>query len=505
MRGVRAAPGSTIASPSVRLMANPSQIQPAPRGALPCWTVLIDARGIIRSCDGCWPLVNEGPSIGAHYYDSLLGVCGSLDLAAAAGACIRSVATGQAQSFRLDFDRKLPGGATRISLSATAHRLDREEGVLIVHRPADGAADPQSDKLQLLGRLTGGVVHDFANLVTLVGGYSEILLKRMDAADPNRAELEEICKAAGRGACMTAQLLDFLRKEDIPTRTTDLNALIAEVSSLLRPLVGEHIHLATDLEPSLELVRADESQVARVIMNLAVNARDAMPHGGHIVIRTANAPAHCVSLEVADDGCGMDRATLGNLFQPFFTTKKQTGTGLGLDTVHQIVTEAGGRIDVHSEPGHGATFTIYLPATDLGKRTSVAALPRHTTGEGTILLAEDDECVRKLLKHLLADTGYRVLDAADGMDALRTFEANRGSVDLLLTDIVMPGLHGVELARRAMALQAGLRVIYMSGYTDDVLVSAGPLDSAICFLRKPLHLETLLSSIRHAMDAVAAR
>lgn len=496
-------------------MASPSPIPPARSSVAPCWSVLVDSRGIIRSCDGYWPMVNQSPTIGSRYYDSLPGICGSRDQAAAVRVGIRTVATGRADSFRLDFSPRSPGGAPRISLSATAHRQGGEEGVLIVHRLADTVADPQSDKLQLLGRLTGGVVHDFANLVTLVGGYSDILLRRACVNDPNRAELEEICRAAARGAGMTAQILDFLRKDGAPTGTTDLNALIVEVSRLLRPLIGEHVNLAADLDPDLELVQADESQVTRVIMNLVVNARDAMPGGGRIVVRTANTPrpdaphelppGGYVVLEVADDGCGMDHDTLHKLFLPFFTAGKLAGTGLGLNAVHQIVTDAGGGISVRSDPGEGSTFRIYLPAASRGNRTRSATLPRRTAGEGTILLAEDEECVRKLLHHLLVESGYRVLEAAGGQDALRLFEANCRSIDLLLTDIIMPGMNGVDLARRATALQAGLKVIYMSGYTDDVLLSTGELQAGTAFLRKPLRLDVLLASIREALGAAVAR
>jgi len=360
------------------------------------------------------------------------------------------------------------------------------------------------------------VVHDFANLITLVSGYSEMLLSRLDLRDPARPELEEIRKAAARGAGMTAQILDFIRQQATPPTRLDLNALITEMVSMLRPVIGEHIRLLTALDPDLDMVQVDAAQLTRVIMNLVLNARDAMPHGGRITIRTANQefppqsarelPAgRYVTLEVADTGSGMDAQTVRRLFDPFFTTKNHGGTGLGLTTVQRLVRQAGGDILVRSRPGDGSTFTVCLPPAAPDGETA-RAHPRQPTAAGgteTILLAEDEESVRRLLKHLLSSSGYHVLDAADGHDALRLFTRHAASIDLLLTDVMMPGMNGRELAERARAAKPTLKVIYISGYTDDVLLTAGALSPGVSFLRKPLNLDALRSLVRELLDARA--
>lgn len=370
--------------------------------------------------------------------------------------------------------------------------------------------------MEALGRLTGGVVHDFANLITLVAGYTGILLKRAGADDPSRPELDEIRRAAARGAGMTAHILDYIRKDAAPAEPANLNALIVETAALLRPVIGEHIQVVTSLEPGLAMVQADAAQITRVLMNLVLNARDAMPCGGCISIRTANQPRPDVSrhlppdryvmLEIADSGCGMDAETLRRLFHPLFTTKRQAGTGLGLNTVHSIVQQAGGGIWVRSDPGRGSTFTICLPRAEPSHEVcSRHSAPRAARAGGeTILLAEDEESVRKLLKRLLSAGGYRVLEAADGSAALRVFEEHRGSVRLLLTDVIMPGMNGLELAHKALALNADLQVIYMSGYTDDALVATGELRPDVSFLRKPLRLDILSSLVRERLDASVA-
>jgi two-component system cell cycle sensor histidine kinase/response regulator CckA len=376
--------------------------------------------------------------------------------------------------------------------------------------------DSQAQKMETLGRLAGGVAHDFASLVTLIAGYSDILLNRMGAQDPSRPELEEIRNAAARGAGMTRQILDFIRKEAARLAIVQLNAQVAETLRLMRPLIGEHIQLVATLDPNLGVVQADPAQTTRVIMNLILNARDAMPHGGSIRIRTANTelradawhrlpPGSYVMLEVSDSGEGMDPATLRQLFQPYFTTKGSGGTGLGLSTVHRIVEEAGGGIRTRSEAGRGTTFTICLPRAEQANEIAGPHPLRRAPGVGaeTILLAEDEDSVRKLLRHLLDGCGYRVLEAADGLDALRVFEEHASSIDLLLTDVIMPGLNGREVARKALAARPDLKVIYMSGYTDDALLNSGAFGPGMSFLRKPLKLDILSVLIREVLDGPA--
>ena len=333
--------------------------------------------------------------------------------AAAISAGIRAVGAGQADTFSLEFPYRLPDREMRVRLVATPYRQGAVEGVLLAHTDADAAQYPQAYKMEALGRLAGGVAHDFANLVTLISGYSDILLNRIGAQDPSRPELEEREQVA------------------LPT-IVQLNALVVEMMRLLRPIIGEHISLVVTLDPNLGVVKADFAQMTRVVMNLVLNARDAMPRGGSIGIRTANIelradswhrlpPGRYIMLEVSDNGAGMDPETLRQIFQPFFTTKNRGGTGLGLSTVHRIVEQAGGGIWARSEPGRGTTFTICLPRAEqdgeIADPQSLARAPG--AGTETILLAEDEESVRRLLRHLLDASGYQVLEAADGANWLR--------------------------------------------------------------------------------------
>lgn len=469
------------------------------------WAFRIDATGAIRSLD--YP---SDCGLLAH-------ICGDNPaLAEAVSAGIRAVGAGHAGTFSLDFPCRRP----RLRLVAIRYRQGAVEGVLLtrtdVQAPPDTQADDQAFKMQALGRLTGGVAHDFANLVTLISGYSDILLNRIGAQDPSRPELEEIRKAVARGAGVTAQILDFIRKQvNLPDKV-QLNTLVADMVRLLRPIIGEHIALVVTSDPGLGTVKADFAQMSRVVMNLVLNARDAMPRGGSIVLRTANIdlstdsgrglpPGPYVMLEISDNGAGMDRETLPRLFEPFFTTKHRGGTGLGLCTVHSIVEQAGGGIWAHSEPGQGTTFTLCLPRAlpddEIADPHSTARAPG--AGTETILLAEDESSVRKLLKHLLESQGYRVFEAADGREALHLFEKDAGSIDLLLTDVIMPGLDGGELARKALASKPSLKVIYMSGYTDDVLSSADASGPGMLFLRKPIRLDILSARIREVLDGPA--
>jgi signal transduction histidine kinase len=391
--------------------------------------------------------------------------------AAAISAGIRAVGAGQADTFSLEFPYRLPDREMRVRLVATPYRQGAVEGVLLAHTDADAAQYPQAYKMEALGRLAGGVAHDFANLVTLISGYSDILLNRIGAQDPSRPELEEREQVA------------------LPT-IVQLNALVVEMMRLLRPIIGEHISLVVTLDPNLGVVKADFAQMTRVVMNLVLNARDAMPRGGSIGIRTANMelgadswhrlpPGRYIMPEVSDNGAGMDPETLRQIFQPFFTTKNRGGTGPGLSTVHRIVEQAGGGIWARSEPGRGTTFTICLPRAEqdgeIADPQSLARAPG--AGTETILLAEDEESVRRLLRHLLDASGYQVLEAADGR----------------------------ELAQKALASKPGLKVIYMSGYTDDVLLNTDAPGPGMSFLRKPLKLDILSALIREVLDTPAVQ
>ncbi len=462
------------------------------------WIVTVDSAGIILASDGRQP---EGTiTVGASYYWLIPKLWnGSPERAAAVIAGIQAVAAGLVDSFSVEFPCRWSDREMRMRLSASAARSGSPGGAVIAHIDADSS---QIHKMEALGRVAGGVAHDFANLVTLVSGYSEILLDRLGPQDASRRELLEIRKAAARGAGVTANILDFIRKQPAPISAVDLNALAGEMVTMLRPIIGEHIHLETALEARLSPVQADFAQMSRVIMNLVLNARDAMPQGGVIRIRTANASSQWVTVEVSDTGMGMDRETLSRIFEPFFTTKNQHGTGLGLHTVKRIVEQARGRIFTRSEPGNGSSFTICLPRSGQTPESGESPKVRRAGGPGTetILLAEDEESVRKLLHHLLDADGYRVIDAVDGPDALRLFEENSGSIDLLLTDIIMPGMNGHDLAHRILESKPGLKVIFMSGYTDDVLADASEQPQGVFFLRKPLKFDTLSSLVREALD-----
>jgi two-component system cell cycle sensor histidine kinase/response regulator CckA len=486
------------------------------------WAALVDSAGVVQDLDGSWP---ASIAVGSRYDRFLAGVCGeNPERAVAIGAGIRAVAAGREDTFSLEFPCSLAGCDVRLRLAAAPYCEGAARGVLLTHAhvtgPQDSPAlesDPQAHKMEALGRLTGGVVHDFANLLTLIAGYSGMLLDRMGPLDTLRPELEEIQEAAARGAGMTAQILDYIRREAEQPGAVSLNSLAAEMEKLLRPIIGEHITVSTALSPDLGDVTADPAQLTRVLMNLVLNARDAMPRGGRITIATANVelppdparelpPGPYVLLTVSDTGQGMDAETAEHLFQPFFTTKRPgEGTGLGLSTVYSIVKQSGGDIRVRSEPGKGTTFSICLPrAGEPGGPSERPASPRAAgAGTETILLAEDEDSVRRLIKHLLTARGYTVLDAPDGGEAARIFERHTGPIHLLLTDMIMPGMGGPELAQKLLECRPDLKVIYMSGYTDDMLLRTGALGPGISFLRKPVKSDVLAGRIREVLDGPA--
>ena len=382
----------------------------------------------------------------------------------------------------------------------------------------------QSQKIETVGRLAGGIAHDFNNILTAVLGYSEMLLGELGPDDVRRLEVDEIRKAAARAAELTRQLLAFSRKQILQPVTVDLNACLTGVSSLLRRLLGEDVSIALSLDPRTSLVTVDPGQIEQVVINLAVNARDAMPHGGLLTIATrdielddAFAQAHIgakagphVMLAVSDTGTGMPPDVVAKIFEPFFTTKgHEKGTGLGLATVYGIVKQSGGTIWVESEVNRGSTFTVYLPrscepvpaaVSDSGWRTVDT---RH--GGETILLVEDDPGVRALTHTVLMRLGYRVLSAARGDEALAVAQQVPERIHLLLTDVVMPQMSGRELALRLGDLRPDVSVLYMSGYTDDAIVHHGVLDEETAFLQKPFTRESLASAIRTVLDAAGER
>jgi PAS domain S-box-containing protein len=374
----------------------------------------------------------------------------------------------------------------------------------------------QAQKMEAIGQLAGGLAHDFNNLLTVIHGYAELVLSTLIADDRRRMDVDEIVKAAERAAALTRQLLAFSRKQVLQPTLLDVNSLVVNTSKMLRRLIGENIDLVTTLAPAPATVCADAGQLEQIVMNLAVNARDAMPRGGRLSIETAAVvldesyamqhvvvrPGPYVMMAVSDTGIGMDEQTRSRIFEPFFTTKERgRGTGLGLATVYGIVQQSGGYIWVYSEPGRGSTFKVYLPRAGEGAVLERPASEAEAapTGSETVLLVEDEHAVRVLSRVLLERAGYRVLDAVDARQAENLFREHADRVDLLVTDVIMPGSSGPSLFRRLARERPRLRVLYMSGYTDDSIVHAG-LPTDIVFLQKPFSADGLLCKVREALD-----
>ena len=379
-----------------------------------------------------------------------------------------------------------------------------------------------SQKMEAIGNLAGGIAHDFNNLLSVILCCTDFALARVREDDRTREELLEVHKAGARAVALTRQLLAFSRKQMLQPVVLDLNQIAAGVEKMLRRILGEDIDYVQVLAPDLGAVRADPGQIEQVLMNLVVNARDAMPDGGKLTIETSNvdldeeyAARHVavkagpyVHFAVSDTGCGMDAATQARIFEPFFTTKeKGKGTGLGLSTAYGIVAQSGGHIWVYSEPGQGTTFKIYLPRELSAKMTvttsRLAAVPTSPTGTETILVVEDEEAILNIAKRILREAGYTVLTAASPDDALMACKAQQGKIHLLLTDVVMPQMGGRVLAETLVVARPGIKVLYMSGYTDDAIVHHGTLDPGTHFITKPFTAADLARKVREVLDSDA--
>jgi len=380
----------------------------------------------------------------------------------------------------------------------------------------------QSQKMESVGRLAGGVAHDFNNLLMVIQGYGDLLLEKLEPGDVRRRAAEEISKAAQRASGLTRQLLAFSRKQVLQPRVLDLGAVVTNIEKMLRRLIGEDVELRTVLDPALGRIKADPGQIEQVLMNLAVNARDAMPHGGKLTIETANVdvdedyarqhggvqPGPYVRLSVSDTGCGMDAETRAHIFEPFFTTKERgKGTGLGLPTVYGIVKQSGGYIWAYSEVERGTVFKIYLPRASGSAEVRQQGEVQQTLPGGveTVLVAEDDPAVRALVCGALASRGYTVQEARDGREALAAARGYKGPIHLLLTDVVLPHMSGRRLAERLRAERPESRLLYMSGYTDDAVVSHGVSAGNVPFLQKPFSASALSRKVREVLDQPSPR
>ena len=374
----------------------------------------------------------------------------------------------------------------------------------------------QAQKMEAVGMLAGGIAHDFNNLLTIITGYSQLVLNALPPRDGNRGAVEQIMKAGERAAALTRQLLSFSRRQVMQPKVLDANQLVGGLGVMLRRLIGEDIDLRLVLGPELGRVNADPGQLEQVIMNLTVNARDAMPQGGTLTIETSNVelddnyvrthisvrPGPYVLLAISDTGTGMDPQTRSRLFEPFFTTKGQgRGTGLGLSIVFGIVKQSGGNIEIYSEPGRGTSVKVYLPRVD----NAASLEPEQTAGatdrgSETILLVEDEEMVRKLVRDTLERHGYRVLDAPGPVEAQKIIQSFKSPIHLMITDVVMPKMGGRELAERVAVQRPDMKVLYMSGYTDNAVVNSGVLGHEMPFLQKPFSPLVLARKVRELLE-----
>jgi len=412
-------------------------------------------------------------------------------------------------------------------VSDTAVTLRDNRGVQMLHGVLVDITDNkimelqlrQSGKMEAVGTLAGGIAHDFNNLLTVIEGYAELLVNQAEHNAPLRDGMKKIQDATNRAAGLTRQLLAFSRRQVLQPRVIDLNNVAFQMDSMLRRLIGEDVQMRTVTSPNLWRVRADPAQIEQVIMNLVVNARDAMPSGGKLTLETSNAqldeataqkhsaePGQYVMLAVTDTGIGMDAETQSHIFEPFFTTKPMgRGTGLGLSTVYGIIKQSGGHIWVYSEPHHGTCFKIFLPR--VFEQAEISGVQKRSDswqrGDQTILLVEDEDSVRELTRTILASCGYTVIAASGAALALRLAAKHSGRIHLLLTDVVMPECNGHELAQRLAALRPETRVLYMSGYTDNVIAHHGMLDQDTYFLQKPFTPAALAEKVHHVLTAPA--
>jgi len=406
-------------------------------------------------------------------------------------------------------------------LGPAIERGRRELGERHARRSAEARLQ-QAQKMEAVGQLAGGVAHDFNNLLGVIEGYCDLLLKDVVGDERTHQRLEQVRRAAGRGAALTRQLLAFSRQKAFEARPVDLNAVVSGLEGMLRRLISEDIQISSVLAAGLYTVNADAQRIEQVLMNLAINARDAMPGGGRLIIETSNVDldeTYVLShpdtkvgpyamLAVSDTGHGMDAQVLSHVFEPFFTTKGAgKGTGLGLATVYGIAHQSGGHVAVYSEPGRGSTFKVYLPRAEAtGEEASPPPVaPLRRTGSETVLLVEDEPDLRSVIRDLLGEGGYTVIDGPTPEASLAAAEAYRGPIDLMVTDVIMPRMTGLEAAARIRAKRPQIKVLYISGYANAAVEHQGGLPNHHAFLQKPFSLDALLSKVREVLDAPSSR
>jgi len=424
--------------------------------------------------------------------------------------------------------KRKDGRVIIVRLSGCAASSTDEPGEVVLELIAEDITDRrqleeqlrQAQKMDAVGRLAGGVAHDFNNLLMVINGYTEVLLEQLEKASPMHHKVQSIQQAADRAATLTRQLLAFSRKQLLELKVIDVNTVIGDMERLLRPLIGENIELVTRLSTQTGHTRADAGQLEQVIMNLVVNAKDAMPEGGKLTVQSSDVtvrqnfsahrfiqPGRYAVISVADTGHGMDTETQSRIFEPFFTTKeKGKGTGLGLSTVYGIVKQSSGYVFAESELGAGTTFYVYLPRVEESAEELSPAQSQQNDAGGceTVLLVEDEESVRELVRLTLASRGYQVLEAENGESGLRIAESFKKHIDILITDVVMPGIGGRELARKLLLLRPAISVLYLSGYTEDAVVTRGALGPRTAFLQKPFTLQNLAKKVREVLHSKSA-
>jgi two-component system, cell cycle sensor histidine kinase and response regulator CckA len=495
--------------------------------ALARQTAIVDARGCIQAAnaafrqfaiDNGWPETRALE--GANYFEIWLSAPFARDHARKVQGGLEAVRSGAQPGFLLEYSLKLANTTRVFALSAA--RFAEQDGCYLVVEHEDITARKQlerqfhhAQKMEAIGQLAGGVAHDFNNLLTVIRSYGDLLMQDFPAGGQQCADLEQILKAADAASALTKQLLAFGRQQMVKLEVLDLNAIIDELDKMLRRLIGDDIEYAVVLEHDLSRVEADVGQIQQILMNLMVNARDAMPGGGKLTVATKSArldedysssldggaPGRYVSIEVTDTGTGMSAEVQARIFEPFFTTKEVgKGTGLGLSTVYGIVQQCRGQIRVESELGRGTTFKIYLPCADQpALHAGTPSGPFTSAGEETVLIVEDNVAVRSVLCRVLKEAGYVVLDACDAVQASSICETHGKRIHLLLTDVVMPGVSGPELALELTQKRPEMKVLFMSGYSGTAIAGHGSLRDGVLFLQKPFSPGSVTRAVRAAL------